>query len=143
MLSRHPMIYGTKEASGDISLVSHAMALCDEDFVFYSGNDDQTAAICALGGAGVISTTANIVPSTMHEICKAYFEGEFEKGKRLQLEVLPLIDALFCETNPIPLKAALKMCGLCNDFVRLPLTSPSDMTVQKLKNVLTELNILK
>ncbi len=143
ILSRHSMIYGTKEASGDISLVTHAMALCQDDFVFYSGNDDQTAAICALGGKGVISTTANLAPNKMAEICRAYLDGDFEKGKELQLELLSLIDALFLETNPIPLKAALKMCNLCEDFVRLPLTTPSDSTVQKLKNVLTQLNILR
>ena len=142
-LSLHPMIYGTKEASGDISLIAHAMSLCEPDFAFYSGNDDQTAAICALGGSGVISTTANVAPDKMREICQAYFNKDFEKGKKLQFELLPLIDALFAETNPIPLKAALGMCKLCGDFVRLPLTSPSDLTIQKLKTVLTQLNILQ
>lgn len=142
-LSKHPMIYGTKEASGDISHIAHAMALCDDDFVFYSGNDDQVAAICALGGKGVISTSANIVPHKMSALCKACNEGDFSRAAELQLKLLPLIDALFSETNPIPLKAALELAGLCSGKVRLPLTSPSEQTIQKLKNVLFQLNILQ
>ena len=142
-LSEHPMIYGTKEASGDISLIAHAIALCDDDFVFYSGNDDQVAAICALGGKGVISTSANIAPQKMSALCKACNEGDFSRAAELQLELLPLIDALFAETNPIPLKAALELAGICSGKVRLPLTTPSDATIQKLKNVLLQLNILQ
>lgn len=142
-LSEHPMIYGTKEASGDISLIAHAIALCDDDFVFYSGNDDQVAAICALGGKGVISTSANIAPQKMSALCKACNEGDFSRAAELQLELLPLIDALFAETNPIPLKAALELAGICSGKVRLPLTTPSSATIQKLKNVLLQLNILQ
>ena len=142
-LSKHPMIYGTKEASGDISHIAHAVALCEDDFIFYSGNDDQVVPICALGGRGVISTSANIAPDKMSALCKACNKGDFICAATLQLNLLPLIDSLFAETNPIPLKAALELAGLCTSKVRLPLTAPSEQTIQKLKNVLAQLDILQ
>ena len=141
-LSRHPMIYGAKEASGDISLVAHAVKESAGDFVFYSGNDEQTLPIMALGGRGVISTTANIAPKKMSSLCAFFASGELEKAKNAQLELLELIDAMFCETNPIPLKYALSLMELCSERVRLPLVPPSPGSKQRIKNALQKFELL-
>ena len=124
-LARHPMIYGTKEASGDISLISKAISLTPDDFVFYSGNDDQVLPIAALGGRGVVSTLSNIAPRAMSGLCRCLDRGDLPAARALHRRLLPLIDALFCETNPIPLKYAMGRLGLCSPRVRLPLTEPS------------------
>lgn len=136
VLAAHPRIVGIKEAGGDISRTARMMALCPEDFLVYSGNDDQTLAILALGGAGVISTAANIAPREMARLCALWREGDILGARRAQLELLPLIDALFCETNPIPLKYALSRLGLCSGTVRLPLTEPSENARAKVDKAL-------
>ena len=136
VLAAHPRIVGIKEAGGDISRTARMMALCPEDFWVYSGNDEQTLAILALGGAGVISTSANIAPREMARLCSLWQAGDIGGARRAQLELLPLIDALFCETNPIPLKYALSRLGLCSGEVRLPLTEPSENAKAKVDNAL-------
>ncbi|MBQ7625224.1 MAG: 4-hydroxy-tetrahydrodipicolinate synthase, partial [Clostridia bacterium] len=135
-LSRHPNIYGAKEASGDLSLIARAAAQSRNDFTFYSGHDDQTLAIYSLGGKGVISTASNVAPEKVASLCSACEKGELDRARALQFELLPLCDALFAEVNPIPLKAAAEMLGLCKGYLRPPLTRASDKTRKLLKNAL-------
>ena len=120
-LARHPNIVGVKEASGDFALLQDTRNLCGDDFVIWSGNDEDTAAICMLGGAGVISVAANIVPRELHELTALCFADRLLEAGCAQLRLSPLIRALFCEVNPIPVKTAMARMGLCGDFLRLPL----------------------
>lgn len=121
-LAQHPNIYGVKEASGDFGLLLKMRMLCPEDFAIYSGNDDQIVPIMALGGIGVISTMANVIPAKTHEICALWQAGETAQAAALQISCQPLIQALFREVNPIPVKAALAMLGRDSGYVRQPLT---------------------
>lgn len=125
-LAEHPMICGIKEASGNISQVAETMALCGDTIDLYSGNDDQIVPILSLGGKGVISVLSNLMPRKTVEICRRFFDGDVAGSARLQLELLPLINALFCEVNPIPVKAAMEAMGFCNGDIRLPLTRMED-----------------
>lgn len=120
-LARHPNIVGVKEASGDFALLQDTRNLCGDDFVIWSGNDEDTAAICMLGGAGVISVAANIIPRELHELTALCFADRLLEAGRAQLRLSPLIRALFCEVNPIPVKTAMARMGLCGDLLRLPL----------------------
>jgi len=120
-LAKHPNIYGVKEASGDFGLILKAKAICPEDFAIYSGNDDQIVPILALGGQGVISTMANVIPSETHQICTLWQNGETTLAAELQIKCQPLIQALFREVNPIPVKAALAMLGRDSGYLRQPL----------------------
>lgn len=122
-LSAHPNIYGVKEAGGNFSDIAQTAALCGDALHLYSGNDDQTVPILSLGGKGVISVLANVMPERTHEMCRLFFEGRTEESRKIQLETLDLISALFSEVNPIPVKAALSMMGLCQESYRLPLTT--------------------
>jgi 4-hydroxy-tetrahydrodipicolinate synthase len=117
-------IVGIKEASGNIEQIVKLAALCPECDI-YSGNDDHVVPILSIGGKGVISTVANIIPEVMHLMCKAYFDGDTEEAKRLQLALLPLQQAAFCEVNPIPIKTMMGLLKLCDPEVRLPLVKPS------------------
>lgn len=121
-LSGHPNIAGAKEAGGNISLVAKTAALCGEDFAIYSGNDDQTVAIMALGGKGVISVLANIMPSQVHDMCRLFLDGRIKESRQAQLRLLDIMDAMFWDVNPVPVKAALSIMGLCGESCRLPLT---------------------
>lgn len=121
-LSAHPNIRGIKEAGGNFSEIARTAALCRDALDLYSGNDDQTLPILSLGGKGVISVLANVMPKKTHEMCSLYFDKRIEESRRLQLELMDLIAALFSEVNPIPVKAALSMMGLCRECYRLPLT---------------------
>ena len=122
-LAEHPNIYGVKEASGDFGLILRTRALCPEDFALYSGNDDQIVPILALGGLGVISTAANVVPAELHALCDSFFRGDLSEARAIQLRLQPLIQALFLEVNPIPVKAALAAMGRMEETVRMPLTT--------------------
>lgn len=122
-LADHPMISGIKEASGNISKVAEAMALVGDKLDIYSGNDDQIVPILSLGGSGVISVLSNILPQETVAMCRKYFDGDVQGAAQMQLHYLPLIKALFCEVNPIPVKAAMAAMGFCENFVRLPLTT--------------------
>lgn len=122
ILSRHPMISGIKEASGNISHVAEIAALCGDRLDIYSGNDDQIVPVMSLGGKGVISVLSNLMPRETDKICKDYLSGKVEEAKNAQLRYLPLISALFCEVNPIPVKAAMAAMGYGENCLRLPLT---------------------
>ena len=132
-LSEHPMIVGIKEASGDLSQVATLAALCGDKIDIYSGNDDQILPILSLGGKGVISVLSNLLPGQTDAICKKFFDGDLEGAKDLQLKYLPLIHLLFCEVNPIPVKAAMKLIGYdCGDC-RLPLAGLSKENMAKIE----------
>ena len=125
-LSRHPNIVGIKEASGNISQIAETAALCGEDFSVYSGNDDQIVPVMSLGGKGVISVLSNLLPAETSQMCRLCLEGDYKAAAKMQLGFLPLISALFCEVNPIPVKAAMSAMGYGTDVLRLPLTTISD-----------------
>lgn len=125
-LAKHPNINAVKEASGNISHVAEIAAACGDSLNIYSGNDDQIVPLLALGGKGVISVVSNVKPELVHNCCKAFFDGDTAKARQLQLEMLPLADALFCEVNPIPVKYAMNVLGWEAGECRLPLVEPSE-----------------
>ena len=126
VLAQHPNIVGVKEASGSFALIQETLNLCGDGFSVWSGNDEDTAAVCALGGAGVISVAANIVPREMHRLVELCLADRILEAGREQLRLAPLIRALFCEVNPIPVKTAMARMGLCSDLLRLPLCEMSE-----------------
>lgn len=115
-------IVGVKEASGNISQVAKIMAMTDGDIDLYSGNDDQIVPILSLGGKGVISVLSNVAPKEAHDICELFFNGETKASAELQLKAIPLVEQLFCEVNPIPVKKAMKLMGYDCGPLRMPLT---------------------
>lgn len=115
-------IVAIKEASGNISQVAELAALANGCIDIYSGNDDQILPLMSLGGIGVISVTANIIPDDTHDLCQKFFDGDIEEARALQLKAIELCKALFCEVNPIPVKKATELMGMTNGVVRLPLT---------------------
>lgn len=125
-LCKHPNIVGTKEASGNLSAIANTRYLCGDDLDIYSGNDDQIVPILSLGGKGVISVLSNVAPRQTHDICQLYFDGKVKESANLQLEMLPLINAMFCDVNPIPVKEAVNMMGYCAGQCRLPLAELSE-----------------
>lgn len=135
-------IVGVKDATGNISQVAKMMALADGKVDLYSGNDDQIVPILSLGGKGVISVLSNIAPKQTHDICAKYFEGDVEGSRKLQLDAIDLIDALFCEVNPIPVKKALNLMGLNAGILRRPLTEMEDANAKKLEKAMKEFGIL-
>ena len=122
-LSKHPNISGIKEASGNISAVAEIAALCGDDINIYSGNDDQIVPIMSLGGKGCISVLSNVLPRQSAELCAKMLKGDYKGAAEMQLKYLHLINALFSEVNPIPVKAAMAAMGWCEDYLRLPLTT--------------------
>lgn len=120
-LAQHPLVVATKEASGDISHIANVAQACGDSLAIYSGNDDQILPILSLGGIGVISVMANVIPHQVHEICRLFFDGSLEESRALQLKYLPLNNALFCDVNPIPVKEAVNMMGYAAGPCRLPL----------------------
>ena len=141
-LAQHPNIAGVKEASGNFSQIQKTRNLCPADFSIWSGNDDETAAICMLGGSGVISVAANVLPAEMHRLTALCLANDFSAAGRLQLKLKPLCDALFCEVNPIPVKTALNLMGLEAGELRLPLCPPTDASVERLKLALSSWDLL-
>lgn len=135
-LSKIPNIVGIKEASGNINQISEMRRLIDEDFAIYSGNDEQTLPILALGGIGNISVVGNLLPKKMHELCFNYLLGNIITSRQLQLQLLPLIKLCFCEVNPIPIKKAMSLAGYCNAKCRLPLTTLTRKNTALLKSEL-------
>lgn len=125
-LSKHPMINGAKEASGDFSAIMQAMQLCGDNLNFWSGNDDQIVPLMSMGFQGVISVLSNVAPQVTHAITAHCFAGEYQKAMQLQLAYLPLINALFSEVNPIPVKAAMNMLGWAAGPLRMPLVDLSE-----------------
>lgn len=135
-------IVGVKDATGNISQVAKMMALADGKVDLYSGNDDQIVPMLSLGGKGVISVLSNIAPKQTHDICAKYFEGDVEGSRKIQLDAINLIDALFCEVNPIPVKKALNLMGLNAGILRRPLTEMEDANAAKLEKAMKEFGIL-
>lgn len=132
-LSKIDNIVAIKEASGDLSQVAKIAALCRDNLNIYSGNDDQVLPILSLGGIGVISVFSNVAPQILSDMMKKFWEGNIKEATRLQLESLPLMNALFCEVNPIPVKAALNLMGYNFGVPRLPLTPISPKNLEMLK----------
>ncbi len=135
-------IVGVKEASGNISQVAKLMSLADGCVDLYSGNDDQVVPLLALGGQGVISVLSNVAPQQTHDMCAKFFEGDIAGSRKIQLDAVPLIDALFCEVNPIPVKAALKLQGRAGGTLRMPLTEIEPEHEEKLKAAMRQFGIL-
>lgn len=135
-LAQHPNILGVKEAGGDLALIQKTRELCPEDFYIWSGNDDETAPIMLLGGKGVISVAANVAPDRMHDLTRACLEGDFVSAGRMQLELRALCEALFWEVNPIPVKTALALMGMCEEVFRLPLCEMEPENRERLAAVL-------
>lgn len=136
ILSRHSGIYGVKAAGTDVEEISRAMRLCAPDFFFYSGNDSLTLPLMALGAKGVVSVTANVAPEAMSELTRLCLAGDYPSAAAVHYEYLELMEALFTDVNPIPLKAAMELCGMASGEVRLPLTELSQEKREKLKTVL-------
>ena len=136
-------IQAIKEASGNISQIAEMKSLCRDRIDIYSGNDDQTIPILSLGGCGVISVMANIVPGDMEKLCELFFKGDIQGALKLQLDMYPLIKAMFIETNPIPIKTALNIIGKDVGDLRLPLTTMEDKNLEILKKQLINYGILK
>lgn len=135
-LSKIDNIVGIKEASGNISQIAKIASLCGDNFDIYSGNDDQIIPILSLGGKGVISVLSNIMPKYTHDMVYKYLNGEIKEATKMQLDVIELIDMLFCEVNPIPVKYALNLLGYDYGIPRLPLTELSDSNQDKMVKVL-------
>lgn len=142
VLAEHPNICAIKEASGNISQIAKTAALVKGKMDVYSGNDDQIAPVLSLGGIGVISVLSNVMPKKTVEMCDSYFKGDTARCTELQLELLPLINALFSEVNPIPVKAAMAAMGWCENYVRLPLTCMEKDNEQKLLKLMAEQNLI-
>ncbi|MCQ2413313.1 MAG: 4-hydroxy-tetrahydrodipicolinate synthase [Clostridia bacterium] len=121
-LADHPMITSIKEANGNLSKIMEAMRVVGDRLDLYSGNDDQIVPLLASGGAGVISVLSNLMPRETVQMCDRFFVGDLRGAMEMQLRYLPLINALFSEVNPIPVKAAMAALGFCEDYLRLPLT---------------------
>ena len=141
-LGRDPRFCGVKEASGNLCQIMEYFHVRPGTMSVFSGNDDQVYPFLAMGGEGVISVVANILPRQMHQMTTAYFEGDTEGALALQLELLPLIKALFSEVSPIPVKAALSMMGMIEDELRLPLVPLSQPNREVLREQLTEVGLL-
>lgn len=141
ILAQHPNICGIKEASGNISQIAEIAALVDGKMDIYSGNDDQIVPIMSLGGIGVISVLSNLLPKETSEICHSFLNGDVEKSRKMQLKYLDLINTLFCEVNPIPVKAAMWKMGFCDNYLRLPLTVMEKSNQDKLFKLMEDCGI--
>ena len=137
-LAKHHNIVGIKEASGNFSQIAEIAALTNGEFDIYSGNDDQIVPLLSLGGKGVISVLSNILPKKTVELCDKFFAGDLEGSRALQLEMLPLINSLFCEVNPIPAKAAVAALGFGENYLRLPLTTMEPENEAKMLELMRE-----
>lgn len=141
-LAKHENIVAVKEASGNISAIAELFAECGDNFDIYSGNDDQTLPMLSLGGAGVISVVSNIIPVQMVSLCGAWFNGDIVKCRDLHERYLKLMRSMFCEVNPIPVKTALSLMGLCGDEVRLPLCEMGDASRERLADVMEDCGLI-
>ena len=137
-LAQLPNINGVKEASGNFSQLQRTKNLCPEDFYIWSGNDEETAAICLLGGSGVISVVANVAPEAMVRLTHLCLSGQYKEAGALQLDLKELCDTMFCEINPIPVKTALNIMGLEAGDLRLPMCSPSEASEKRIRATLAQ-----
>lgn len=142
VLSEHPMINGTKEASGNFTLFSNTKYLCDDNLNIWSGNDDNTVPMMALGAKGVISVASNIIPKDISELCKLCFSNDFTQAETIHMKFAELFSVLFIETNPIPVKTAMKLMGWDVGNFRLPLIDMSLKNKEKLKTCLMKLGLI-
>ncbi len=136
-LCKHPNIVATKEANGDISALAKTIALCEGELDVYSGNDDQTLPMIAMGAKGVISVFSNLNPQAMAKLCRLALTGDFPKAMALQNKYLPLMNAMFCDVNPVPVKEAMNLVGLHVGTCRMPLDELSAENREKIKSLLT------
>ena len=142
-LSKHPRIVAAKEANGDLTSILRTRKLCGDDLAIYSGNDDQTVPILSLGGSGVISVLSNVAPRDTHLICQNYFDGKIDEASRMQIDYCDMIDALFCEVNPIPVKVAMRLQGWNVGKLRMPLCEPEPKHIEQIKAALEAHGLLK
>ena len=142
-LAKHENIVATKEASGNLSLIAQIADECGDALDIYSGNDDQVLPILSLGGKGVISVFSNLLPREMHNLCQSFFDGDVAGARKLQLDYLKLMNSLFIEVNPVPIKTACGIMGLCSDEMRLPLCEMEDSNRDKLISVMKEYSLIK
>ena len=140
-LSRHPNIAGVKEASGNMSQVVELFARCGEEIAVYSGEDALTVPFLSMGGSGTISVLSNVVPELAVAMTDAFFAGNIPEAARLQCEMLPLINSLFCEVNPIPVKAAVSAMGFGEEILRLPLTKMSSPARETMLEQMRQLGV--
>ena len=141
-IAKHQNIVAVKEANGDLSSVAKTRYLCGEELAVYSGNDDQIVPILSLGGLGIISVLSNLIPGKVHEMCAEYFAGNTEKAAKMQIQYTGLINALFSDVNPIPVKEAMNLLGMKVGPCRLPLYPMNEKTIENLKAKLTECGLL-
>jgi len=141
-LSKIDNIVGIKEASGDIVQAMEIRNLCGEDFAIYSGNDDMNVPLMSIGAVGAISVLANVAPKETHDMCQLCLDGNYKEAAKLQLKYLDLIKALFCEVNPIPVKAALKLMRFDTGLLRMPLTEMEDSNLEVLKAEMKKCGII-
>ncbi|NLW79858.1 MAG: 4-hydroxy-tetrahydrodipicolinate synthase [Ruminococcaceae bacterium] len=141
-LAKHPLIVATKEASSDIGYIANLAALCGEELAIYSGNDDQIVPLLSLGGIGVISVLANVVPQAIHDMCHLYLSGRTQESTAMQLKYMELNNVLFSEVNPIPVKEALNLMGYAAGPCRLPLGPMGEGTREAMRQVLAGLGLL-
>ena len=141
-LAKHPNIVGVKEASGNLGNIQRTRNLCPEDFYIWSGNDDEVVPICALGGVGVISVVANILPAEMHAMVKLCLDNDFDAAGKLQLYLKDFCDAMFCEVNPIPVKTAMNLLDMDAGDLRLPLCEPTEANLARIRDTLTKYGLL-
>ena len=141
-LVEHPNIRGIKEAGGNISKIVETASLIGDQAYIYSGDDDQVVPIMSMGGQGVISVLSNLMPARIHELCDRWFRGDAAGAAQLQCELLPLCRAMFCETNPIPVKAAMAAMGWCENYLRLPLVTMEEEHAEKMYALMREYGLL-
>lgn len=142
ILAENPKINGVKEASGNFSLLAHTRFLCPDDFYIWSGNDDQVVPMMALGAKGVISVASNIVPEVMVKMSHLCLENDFESASKIQIDYMDLIDALFCEVNPIPIKTAMNLMGMEAGPLRLPLCDMTEKNLAVLRTSMEHMGLL-
>ena len=141
VLSQHPNINGVKEASGDLSLMVQTRSLCGDDLVIWSGNDDNTIAMMALGARGVISVASNVIPAVVAKLCTLCLENDYTAAVELYRKYAALFSTLFIETNPIPVKTAMKLLDMDSGLLRLPLTSMSEEHLTTLRAVMRDVGL--
>ena len=141
VLAQHPNINGVKEASGDLSLLGRTRSLCGDELVIWSGNDDNTIAMMALGARGVISVASNVIPAVVSKLCSLCLANEYPAAVELYRKYAALFSTLFIETNPIPIKTAMKLMDMDSGFLRLPLTEMSEEHLASLRSVMRDVGL--
>ncbi|MFQ5902073.1 MAG: 4-hydroxy-tetrahydrodipicolinate synthase [Candidatus Binatia bacterium] len=141
-LSEVKNVAGVKEATGSVDQAIDVFRLCGDRFAVYSGEDSLTYSLMALGGKGVVSTVANVAPKEMSELTQACMQGDWERGRKLQFRLIPLIRSIFIETNPIPVKTALSLMGKCRGELRLPLTPMAEPNLKRLKQAMADFGLI-